>query len=488
MLKLNRISNLRTIGQRFFSTEQQDVVVIGGGPGGYVAGIKAGQLGMKVTVVEKRGKLGGTCLNVGCIPSKALLNASHLYEEATTKMANYGVKCSGVELDLGAMMKYKDKSVTGLTSGIEGLFKKNKVNYDKGHGKITGPNTVEVTLNDGSVKTIQTKNIVIATGSEVTSLPNVTIDEETIISSTGALALKSVPKKLIVIGGGVIGLELGSVWSRLGSETTVVEFTNRIAAGADGEVAKKFQKSLEKQHMKFHLETKVTSVVKQSNGKVQVTVEQVGAGGFTGTLEADAVLVSVGRRPNTQGLGLESVGIPTDRAGRVEVGDHFNTKVPSIFAIGDAIRGPMLAHKAEEEGIAIIEQIHNGGGHVNYGAIPSIIYTHPEVAWVGKTEEELQKEGIQYNIGRFPFVANSRAKTNDDVEGFVKFLAAKDSDRILGAHIMGTNAGELIGECVLAMEYGASSEDIARTCHGHPTLSEAVKEAAMAAYDKAIHI
>ncbi|EGC37861.1 dihydrolipoamide:NAD oxidoreductase [Dictyostelium purpureum] len=490
MIRLNRVYNLRTVGSRFFSTEQKDVVIIGGGPGGYVAGIKAGQLGMKVTVVEKRGKLGGTCLNVGCIPSKALLNASHLYETATTKMGDYGVKCNNVELDFGGMMKYKEKAVSGLTAGIESLFKKNKVDYAKGHGKITGPNTVEVTMNDGSVKTIETKNIVIATGSEVSTgaLSNVVIDEESIVSSTGALSLKTVPKDLIVIGGGVIGLELGSVYSRLNSKTTVIEFTNRIAAGADGEVAKKFQKSLEKQHMKFHLETKVTSVVKQPNGRVAVTVEQVGASGYTGTLEADVVLVSVGRRPNTQNLGLENVGVPTDKAGRVEVDEHFATKVPSIYAIGDAIRGPMLAHKAEEEGIAIIEQLHSGVGHVNYDAIPSVIYTHPEVAWVGKTEEELQKAGIQYNAGKFPFIGNSRAKTNDDAEGFVKFLADKETDRILGVHIMGANAGELIAESVLAMEYGASSEDVARTCHAHPTLSEAVKEAAMAAHGKPIHM
>ncbi|GAM25682.1 hypothetical protein SAMD00019534_088570 [Acytostelium subglobosum LB1] len=487
MLKqFTRVNNLRA-GLRYYSTEQQDVVIIGGGPGGYVAGIKAGQLGMKVTVVEKRGKLGGTCLNVGCIPSKALLNASHMYEDAKTKFVNYGIKVGTVELNLPDMMKYKEKSVNGLTSGIEGLFKKNKVEYAKGHGKITGPNTVEVTGEDGKVKTIQTKNIVIATGSEVTSLPNVNIDETSIISSTGALALKQVPKRLIVIGGGVIGLELGSVWSRLGSETTVVEFTGRIAAGADGEVAKKFQKVLEKQHMKFHLETKVTSVTKNANGTVSVTVESVGGSGFSGTLEADAVLVSVGRRPNTTNLGLQEVGIATDKAGRVEVGEHFKTNVQTIYAIGDAIKGPMLAHKAEEEGIAVIEYLHNGSGHVNYGAIPSVIYTHPEVAWVGKTEEELTKEGIKFNVGRFPFAANSRARTNDSAEGFVKFLSDSATDRILGVHIMGDCAGEMIAESVLGMEYGASCEDIARTCHAHPTLSEAVKEAAMAAYGKPIH-
>ncbi|KAF2068773.1 hypothetical protein CYY_009902 [Polysphondylium violaceum] len=485
------VSSLRTIqrtGLRYYTTESKDIIVIGGGPGGYVAGIKAGQLGLKVAVVEKRGKLGGTCLNVGCIPSKALLNASHLYEEANGKMATYGVKVSGVELDLPQMMKYKDTAVNGLTSGIESLFKKNKVEYVKGAGKIVGPNKVEVELLDGSKKVMETKNILIATGSEVTSLPGVTIDEETIVSSTGALALKQVPKKMIVIGGGVIGLELGSVWSRLGAETTVVEFTPRIAAGADGEVAKTFKRSLEKQHMKFHLETKVTSVQKKAGGGVTVTVEAVGGSGFTGTLEADVVLVSVGRRPATQNLGLESVGVATDKQGRVEVNDHFVSSVPSIFAIGDAIKGPMLAHKAEEEGIAAIEGIVSGAGHVNYNAIPSVIYTHPEVAWVGKTEEELQKENIQYKVGKFPFAGNSRARTNNDSEGFVKFLSSKDHDRILGVHMIGPNVGEMIAEAVLGIEYGASSEDIARTCHAHPTLSEAVKEAAMAAFDKPIHI
>ncbi|KYQ92366.1 dihydrolipoamide:NAD oxidoreductase [Tieghemostelium lacteum] len=489
MLKsINKLNKLHRLGLRFYSTGEQDVVVIGGGPGGYVAGIKAAQLGMKVTVVESRGALGGTCLNVGCIPSKALLNASHLYEQATEKMAGYGVKATGVTLDLPTMLKYKEKTVVGLTSGIELLFKKNKVEYAKGHGKITSPNQVEVTAQDGTKKTIQTKNIVIATGSEVTSLPGVTIDEETIVSSTGALSLKQVPKKMIVIGGGVIGLELGSVWSRLGAETTVVEFTPRIAAGADGEVAKKFQKSLEKQHIKFHLETKVTSVVKKPTGGVTVTVEAVGGSGFTGTLDADVVLVSVGRRPNTTNLGLKEQNIQTDKQGRVEINHNFQTNVPSVYAIGDVIKGPMLAHKAEEEGIAVMEYLKSGGGHVNYGAIPSVIYTHPEVAWVGKTEEELTKEGTQFNVGKFPFIANSRAKTNDDTEGFVKFLSAKDTDRILGVHIMGASAGEMIAESVLAMEYGASSEDIARTCHAHPTLSEGVKEAAMAAYGKAIHI
>jgi dihydrolipoamide dehydrogenase len=466
---------------------QQDVVIIGGGPGGYVAAIKAAQLGMKVSCVEVRGSLGGTCLNVGCIPSKALLNASHKYHEAKDGMfASYGIKTSGVEMDLPGLMSYKEKSVKGLTSGVEMLLKKNKVEYVKGFGKVTSPTTVEVALNDGGKKVINTKNIVIATGSDVVSLPGLKIDEETVVSSTGALALKKVPKKLVVIGGGVIGLELGSVWARLGAETTVVEFTDRIAAGADGEVAKTFQRSLEKQHIKFQLSTKVTGVTKGPNG-VTITTESVGEGGVTGKLECDVVLVSVGRRPFTDNLGLKEVGVKLDEKGRVDVNEHMQTNIPNIYAIGDVIRGPMLAHKAEDEGLAIAEYLKNGGGHVNYGAIPSVIYTHPEVAWVGQTEEELKKKNIAYRVGKFPFAGNSRAKTNADTEGFVKFLADKETDKILGVHIMGSMAGELIGECVLAIEYGASSEDIARTCHAHPTLSEAVKEAAMAAYDKPIH-
>jgi len=427
-------------------------------------------------------------LNVGCIPSKALLNASHKYHEAKDGLfARYGIKTTGVEMDLNGLLQYKDRSVKDLTSGVELLFKKNKVDYQKGFGKITGPNTVEVALNDGGKTVLKAKNIVIATGSDVVSLPGLKIDEETIISSTGALSLKKVPKKLIVIGGGVIGLELGSVWSRLGAETTVVEFTDRIAAGADGEIAKSFQKLLEKQHIKFHLSTKVTGVTKGPNGWT-VATEAVGDGGLAGKLDADVVLVSVGRRPFTDNLGLKEVGVKLDNKGRVEVNDHFQTNIPSIYAIGDVIRGPMLAHKGEDEGIAVAEYLHNGGGHVNYGAIPAVIYTHPEVAWVGQTEEELKQKGIAYRVGKFNFRANSRAKTNEDADGFVKFLADKETDKILGVHIMGTMAGELIGECVLAIEYGASSEDVARVCHAHPTLSEAVKEAAMATYDKPIHM
>lgn len=452
-----------------------------------MAAIKAAQLGLKVTCVEGRGKLGGTCLNVGCIPSKALLNASHMYHDAKENFGKYGIKTTGVELDLQAMMKYKEKSVSGLTSGIEMLFKKNKVEYVKGMGKLTGPNTVEVALTEGGSKTIETKNVIIATGSDVASLPNIKIDEEVIVSSTGALSLKQVPKRMVVIGGGVIGLELGSVWSRLGAEVTVVEFTDRIAAGADGEVASSFKKILEKQHLKFQMSTKVTGVNRGANG-VTITTESVGEGGVTGSIDADVVLVSVGRRPYTDNLGLDKVGVAVDKRGRVEVNEHLQTNVASVYAIGDVIKGPMLAHKSEEEGIMVVEHIKNGSGHVNYDAIPSVIYTHPEVAWVGNTEEELKQKGVQYRVGKFPFAGNSRAKTNDDAQGMVKFLADKETDKILGVHIVGTAAGELIGECVLAMEYGASSEDVARVCHAHPTLSEAVKEAAMAAYDKPIHV
>ncbi|GAM24800.1 hypothetical protein SAMD00019534_079750 [Acytostelium subglobosum LB1] len=482
------VTNIRYFTTSSSTTVKKDLVIIGGGPGGYVAGIKAGQLGMSVAVVEKRGKLGGTCSNVGCIPSKALLNATHKYEEAKTRFPSLGIRVDNVDFDLDAIMKYKDKTVNGLTSGVEGLLKKNKVDYLKGHATITGTNTVSVAQLDGTTKTLEAKNIIIATGSEITSLPNVTIDEETIVSSTGALSLRAVPKRLVVIGGGVIGLELGSVWSRLGAQTTVIEFTDRIAAGADGEVAKKFQRILEKQHIKFHLGTKVTAVTKRESGGATVSVQAVGESGLTGELEADVVLVCVGRRPNTDGLGAKELGLGMDKAGRVIIGENFQSSVPSIYAIGDVVRGPMLAHKAEEEGIAVVEHLHNGTGHVNYSAIPSVIYTHPEVAWVGRTEEELEQQGVQYRVGNFPFLANSRAKTNASTEGFVKFLSDATTDRILGVHIVGDCAGEMIAESVLAIEYGASSEDIARTCHAHPTLSEAVKEAAMATYGKPIHM
>eukprot|EP00873_Tetraselmis_striata_P011958 jgi/Tetstr1/432222/TSEL_021678.t1 len=471
----------------FASGEQQDVVVVGGGPGGYVAAIKAAQLGMKVTCVEGRGSLGGTCLNVGCIPSKALLHSSHMYSEAKKNFSHHGIMVSDVAVDLGKMMEQKQGAITGLTKGIEGLFKKNKVTYAKGWGKLKSGTEVEVTAEDGSTSTIPTKNVIIATGSEVTPLPGSPVDEETIVSSTGAISLKKIPEKMVVIGGGIIGLEMASVWGRLGSEITVIEFLDRIVPPMDGDVRKVFQRELQKQGMKFKLNTKVTSSEVQSDGKVKVTMEPV-KGGDPEVLEADAVLVATGRRPFTSGLGLEELGITLNKRGTIPVDDHFRTSVPSVYAIGDVIEGPMLAHKAEEDGVAAVEIIAGKNGHVNYGTVPSIIYTWPEVAWVGKTEEELKAEGVEYKSGKFSMMANSRARSVDDTAGIVKMIADKKTDKILGVHIMAPNAGELVPECVLAMEYGASSEDIARVCHGHPTMSEAVKEAAMATYDKPIHM
>jgi len=473
---------------RFYSTPvDTDLVVIGGGPGGYVAAIKGAQLGLKVTCIEKRGTLGGTCLNVGCIPSKALLHTSHMYTEAKHTFAKHGILVDNPRVDIQKMLASKDSSVTKLTGGIEYLFKKNGVTYEKGTGKILANNTVEVKRTDGSTQVINTKNIIIATGSEPATLPTLPpIDEVTCVSSTGALSLKQVPKHMILIGGGVIGLEMGSVWSRLGAKVTVVEFQANIAAGADKEIAVNFQKILKAQGMTFIMETAVTGAVKEGeNYKVSIKNNKSGE---TTVLEADVLLVAVGRKPYTEGLGLENVGILPDKKGIIPVDDHRRTTAQGIWAIGDVIKGPMLAHKAEEEGIAVAEDIVTPGvGHVNHDAIPSVIYTHPEVSWVGKTEEQLKTEGIKYNVGKFPFAANSRAKTNDDAEGFVKFLSHTETDAVLGCHMIGPNVGELIGEVVFAMEYGASSEDIARTCHAHPTLSEAVKEAAMAAYSKPIH-
>lgn len=442
---------------------------------------------MKVTCVEGRGSLGGTCLNVGCIPSKALLNSSHKYAEAKHEFAKYGVMVDNVNIDVEQMQAQKTKAVTGLTKGIEGLLKKNKVDYIKGWGKLASSNEVQVDLLDGSGSTtIKAKNILIATGSEVAPLPGVPIDEKKIVSSTGALDIDRVPKSLIVIGGGYIGLEMGSVWARLGTEVTVVEFLDNIVPTMDGEVRRAFQRSLQKQGFKFKLGTKVTNA-EVSGDTVKLTVEPAKGGGAAETLEADIVLVSTGRRPFTNGLNLEGVGVETDERGRIKVNDHFQTAVPSIRAIGDVIPGPMLAHKAEEDGVAVAELMAGKAGHVNYDTVPSIVYTWPEVASVGKTEEQLKQEGADYKVGKFPFMANSRARTMDDAEGLVKMIADAKTDKVLGVHIMGPNAGELIGECVLAMEYGASAEDIARTCHGHPTLSEAVKEAALATYFKAIH-
>jgi len=463
------------------------VVVIGGGPGGYPAAIKAGQMGMRVACVEKRGRLGGTCLNVGCIPSKALLHSSHLYEEAAHGWGPHGISAENVKMDLNKLMAHKDKTVFGLTSGIEGLFKKYGVDYFIGSGEILSAGEVKSTPIDGGEPSIlKTKNIVVATGSVPASLPNVPIDEKVIVSSTGALALKEVPKKLIVIGAGVIGLEMGSVWRRLGSEVTVVEFLDRITPGMDTEIATTLHRIFKKQKLQFKMSTKVLEASPKPGGGVVLKTEPV-KGGEAETMEADIVLVSTGRVPYTEGLGLENIGVKVGARGMVETDEHWATNVPGIWAIGDAARGAMLAHKAEEEGIAVIEQIAGLGGHVNYGCIPNVIYTHPEVATVGKTEDELKAAGIAYKVGKFPFMANSRARANADTDGLVKFLADKETDKILGIHIIASNAGEMIAEGVLAMEYGASCEDIGRTCHAHPTMSEAFKEAAMATYDKPIH-
>lgn len=471
--------------KRNYANGREDVVVIGGGPGGYVAAIKAAQLGKKVTCIEKRGTLGGTCLNVGCIPSKALLNASHHFEMAKTEFPHHGINCSNVELDLKKMMEYKDKGVKGLTSGIELLFKQNKVTYIKGHGTIVGPNEVSVSLLDGGKQSVSADNIVIATGSDVINLPFLPIDEKRVVSSTGALELKEVPKKLTVIGGGIIGLEMGSVWRRLGAEVTVVELFDHICGDADDDIVKDFKRILTKQGMKFKLSTKVTGATASSSG---YTLQLEQKSGAKEELFSDYVLVSVGRKPNLANLGLDKVGVKLDQRGRVDVNDKFQTNIPSIYAIGDCIKGPMLAHKAEEDGIAVAEYLAGGIGHVDYNIVPSVVYTHPEVAWVGQTEQELKKNKVQYKVGKFPFKANSRARTNDDTEGWVKFLTDKETDRVLGVHMIGPNVGEMIAETVLLMAYGGSSEDLARTCHAHPTLSEAVKEAAMiTAFDKPIH-
>jgi len=454
-----------------------DAIVIGGGPGGYNTAIRLGQLGLTAACVDKRGTFGGTCLNIGCIPSKALLHASERFHEAHTDFAKLGIKAT-VELDLPAMMAQKDKVVGELTKGVEFLFRKNKVEGIVGEARITAPGKVEVKGKDGAVRSLTAKHIIIATGSDVAPLPGVTIDEQQIVSSTGAIALKQVPKKLLVEGAGVIGLELGSVWKRLGSEVTVVEFLDRITPGIDLEVSKQFQRILTKQGMTFQLSTKVTGVEKTKTG-LAVTVEPA-AGGAKSVIEADVMLVAIGRRPYTDNLGLDKVGVALDKRGRVVTDNHYKTNVPGIYAIGDCREGLMLAHKAEEEAVAIAELIAGKAGHVNYDAIPSVVYTFPEVATVGKTEEELVAAGIKYKVGKFPFTANARAKTIASTDGFVKILADAKTDRVLGCHIIGPEAGNLLAEAVLAMEFGASSEDIARTCHSHPTLTEAVRQAAMA--------
>lgn len=453
-----------------------DVIVIGGGPGGYNAAIRLGQLGLATACIDKRGSFGGTCLNVGCIPSKALLHASERFHEAQTEFAKLGIKAK-VDLDLPAMMTQKTKIVGELTRGVEFLLKKAKCEAIVGEARIAAPGKVDVRLADGKSRSLGAKHIIIATGSDVAALPGITIDEKQIVSSTGALSLSVVPKKLLVVGAGVIGLELGSVWGRLGAEVTVVEFLDRITPGIDLEVGKAFQRILTKQGMSFHLSTKVTGVEKKGTG-LKVSIEPA-AGGDKQVLDADVVLVAIGRIPYTQGLGLENIGVQLDKRGRVITDHHFRTNVPGIYAIGDCREGPMLAHKAEDEAVACAELIAGKAGHVNYDAIPSVIYTFPEVATVGKSEEDLKAAGVAYKVGKFPFTANARAKTISATDGFVKILADAQTDKVLGCAIVGPEAGNLIAEVVLALEFGASSEDIARTCHSHPTLSEAVRQAAM---------
>ncbi|HEY4920814.1 MAG TPA: dihydrolipoyl dehydrogenase [Xanthobacteraceae bacterium] len=461
-----------------------DLVVIGSGPGGYVCAIRAAQLGLKTAVVEKDKTFGGTCLNIGCIPSKALLHASELFEEAGHDFAKMGIRVGAPALDLAAMMKFKDEGVDGNVKGVAYLFKKNKIDSFQGVGRITAPGKVEVTSADGKRETVETKNIVIATGSDVARLKGIEIDEKRIVSSTGALLLPKVPEKLLVVGAGVIGLELGSVWRRLGSQVLVVEFLDRILPGMDLDVARSFQRLQQKQGITFKLSSKVTAI-DSSGAALKASVEPA-AGGAAETIEADVALIAIGRVPYTQGLGLDTAGVKLDNRGRVAVDAHYATLVPGIYAIGDVIAGPMLAHKAEDEGIAVAEIIAGRAGHVNYDVIPNVIYTFPEVASVGKSEEELKAADIAYNVGKFPFTANGRAKVNQQTDGFVKILADAKTDRVLGVHIVGADAGNMIAEAAVAMEFGASSEDIARTCHPHPTLTEAVKEAAMAVEKRAI--
>ncbi len=469
------------------SNDAFDLIIIGGGPGGYIAAIRAAQLGMRVACVEKRQALGGTCLNIGCIPSKALLQSSHLYEQATKEFARHGIKADGVEVDLGAMQARKSKVVATLTGGVGGLFRKHKIEHIIAGGTLTAADTVRAeAVADGAVRTLTAENIIIATGSEVTRLPGIEIDERRIVSSTGALDLQAVPKTMVVVGGGYIGLELGSVWRRLGAEVTVVEFLDHILPGMDREVGRQVLRILEKQGMAFRLSTKVVEAVAAGDG-VTLTLEAAG-GGDRLALESELVLVSIGRRPFTEGLGLDEMGVVRDDRGFVKVDDDYQTNVPGIFAIGDVIGGKMLAHKAEEEGVACVEKIAGHAAHVNYEVIPGVVYTWPEVAAIGRTEEQLKADGIAYKVGKFPFTANSRARCNDDMDGFVKILADAETDRILGAHIVGPQAGDLIQELVTAMEFAASAEDIAYTSHGHPGLSEAIKEAALAVDGRPLNI
>jgi dihydrolipoamide dehydrogenase len=463
-----------------------DLVVIGSGPGGYVCAIRAAQLGMKVAVVEKDSTFGGTCLNVGCIPSKALLHASELFEEAGHTFGRMGIGVGTPKLDLATMMKFKDEGVDGNVKGVAFLFKKNKIESFHGFGQIAGIGMVEIKGADGKTEMLDTKSIVIATGSDVAKLRGVAIDEKRIVSSTGALVLDKVPQRLLIVGAGVIGLELGSVWRRLGAQVTVVEFLDRIVPGIDNEVARQFQRILEKQGITFKLASKVAAI--DASGPVLKASVEPAAGGTAQQIDADVALIAIGRVPYTEGLGLEVIGLKLDNRGRIPVDAHFATSVPGVYAIGDVIAGPMLAHKAEDEGVAVAELIAGKAGHVNYDVIPNVIYTMPEVASVGKTEEELKAANVAYNVGKFPFTANGRAKANQQTDGFVKILADAKTDRVLGVHIVGSDAGNMIAEAAVAMEFGAAAEDIARTCHAHPTLPEAVKEAALAVDKRAIHM
>jgi len=466
-----------------------DLIVIGSGPGGYVCAIRAAQLGLETAVVEKRATFGGTCLNIGCIPSKAMLHASECYEEAGHDFLQMGIKLGKASVDLPAMLKYKEQNVESNVKGVDFLFKKNKIEAFHGAGRIVAPGKVEVKAADGKTEVLETKNIVIATGSDVARLPGIDIDEKRIVSSTGALELAKVPQKLLVVGAGIIGLELGSVWRRLGAQVTIVEFLDHILPGIDGEIARQFHRIQEKQGIAFRLSSKVTAVDTSGKAlKAKVEPAAAGAGGGAAeTIEADIVLVAIGRVPYTEGLGLDAVGVKRDNRGRVIVDLRFCTNISGIYAIGDVIAGPMLAHKAEEEGVAVAEILAGQAGHVNYEAIPNVVYTHPEIASVGKTEEELKEAGIAYQVGKFPFTANARARANLATDGFVKILADAKTDRVLGVHILGPDAETMIAEAAIALEFGASSEDIARTCHAHPTLTEAVKEAALAVAKRAIN-
>ena len=463
-------------------SEKFDVTIIGGGPGGYVCAIRLSQLGFKTACIESRGTLGGTCLNIGCIPSKSLLNLSENFHKAKN-FEKLGIETGEIKLNLEKMMKNKDKAVTVLTKGVEFLFKKNKVTYFKGTGSFKNQNQISI-INNKEKTTIETKNTIISTGSEPVSLRGIEFDEEKILSSTGALSISKLPKKMVVVGGGYIGLEMGSVWSRLGTEVQVIEFLDHITPGMDKEISTEFMKILKKQGIKFELKTKVEKITKSKNG---VIIETFSKEGKKNKFEADVVLISVGRRPYTKNLNLEKIGVELNKRGSIKVNKNFQTNIKNIYAIGDVIEGPMLAHKAEEEGIAVAELISGQSGHVNYDTIPSVVYTSPEVASIGKTEEQLKEKGVSYKIGKFPFLANSRAKTIDESEGFVKILADSTTDKVLGVHIIGQHAGEMIAEMSVAMEFGASSEDIARTCHAHPTFSEAIKEAALSVEKRQIH-